>query len=45
MGYQINAEPVSYGISGKRTLYSDQSHEIYAHNGREPATAGDPEIK
>jgi type IV pilus assembly protein PilA len=44
-GYQINADPISYGTSGKRTFYSDQSQEIHAHSGQEPATANDPEIK
>jgi type IV pilus assembly protein PilA len=44
-GYQINADPISYGTSGKRTFYSDQSQEIHAHGGQEPATANDPEIK
>jgi prepilin-type N-terminal cleavage/methylation domain-containing protein len=44
-GYQINADPISYGIGGNRTFYSDQSHEIHAHSGREPASANDPEIK
>lgn len=44
-GYSINADPVTFGNSGSRTFYSDQSGEIHAHNGAEPATASDPEIK
>ncbi len=44
-GYQINADPVAFNGSGSRTFYSDQSQEIHAHGGQEPATANDPEIK
>ncbi len=44
-GYQINADPVTFNGSGSRTFYSDQFQEIHAHNGQEPATANDPEIK
>ncbi len=44
-GYSINADPISFGSSGSRTFFSDQSGEIHAHTGAEPATASDPEIK
>ncbi len=44
-GYTINADPVTFGTSGGRTFFSDQTQEIRAHNGQEPATAADSEIK
>ncbi len=44
-GYTINADPVAFGNSGSRTFFSDQSGEIHAHSGAEPATVNDPEIK
>jgi len=44
-GYQINAEPTAFGSTGSRTFYSDQSLVIHVHNGQEPATANDPEMK
>jgi type IV pilus assembly protein PilA len=44
-GYQVNAEPVNFGTTGSRTFYSDQSMTVHAHQGQEPATASDPEIK
>jgi type IV pilus assembly protein PilA len=44
-GYSINADPVAYNNTGSRTFFSDQTQEIHAHSGAEPATASDPEIK
>jgi prepilin-type N-terminal cleavage/methylation domain-containing protein len=44
-GYIINANPVSYGTSGSRTFYSDQSMVIRQNYGPEPATANSPEMK
>jgi type IV pilus assembly protein PilA len=44
-GYQVNAEPTSFGVTGSHTYYSDQSLVIHEHAGQEPATATDPEIK
>jgi prepilin-type N-terminal cleavage/methylation domain-containing protein len=43
--YQIHAEPAAFGISGNRTFHSDDSQEIHFHEGQDPATAADPEIK
>ena len=44
-GYSVNADPVTFGNSGGRTFFSDQTQEIHAHGGQEPATSADPEIK
>jgi type IV pilus assembly protein PilA len=44
-GYVINANPESFGNSGSRTFYSDQSMVIRQNYGQEPATANSPEMK
>ena len=44
-GYIINANPVSFGTSGSRTFYSDQSMVIKQNYGPEPATANSAEMK
>jgi len=44
-GYIINANPVSYGTSGSRTFYSDQTMVVRQNYGTEPATANSPELK
>jgi len=44
-GYAITAVPDSFGNSGSRTFYSDQSLAIRNNFGQEPATAASPEIK
>jgi len=38
-GYMVSAVPVSYGRSGKRSFYSDQTMIIRENDGPEPATA------
>lgn len=38
-GYEIHAEPVTYGSTGRRTFYSDQTLEVRQNWGQEPATA------
>jgi prepilin-type N-terminal cleavage/methylation domain-containing protein len=43
-GYKINANPVAYGNTGRRSFYSDQTMVIREHWGQEPATANSPEI-
>ena len=43
-GYVINANPVTYGTSGSRSFYSDQTMVIRENNGPEPATATSPEM-
>ncbi len=37
-GYQINGSPESFGNSGSRTFFSDQSQVIRENYGQEPAT-------
>jgi type IV pilus assembly protein PilA len=44
-GYVINAAPVSFGTSGSRTFYSDQSMVIRHHFGQEPATNSSDTVK
>jgi type IV pilus assembly protein PilA len=44
-GYTINAEPDSFGNSGSRTFYSDQSMVIHENYNAAPATAASPEMK
>jgi type IV pilus assembly protein PilA len=44
-GYIVNANPVTYGVSGSRTFYSDQSMVLRQNYGQEPATANSPEVK
>jgi len=44
-GYTINANPVSFGTTGKRTFFSDQSMTIRANPGQEPAGPTSPEFK
>jgi type IV pilus assembly protein PilA len=43
-GYQIIAVPVTYGVTGSRTFYSDQTMVIHENNGPEPATATSKEL-
>ncbi len=44
-GYTINANPVTFNSTGRRTFYSDQSLVIRENWGQEPADANSPEIK
>ena len=44
-GFTINANPVNFGSTGRRTFFSDQSHVIHENWGAEPATINSPEIK
>jgi prepilin-type N-terminal cleavage/methylation domain-containing protein len=44
-GYAINAMPVTFGVSGGRTFYSDQSMVVHQNFGQEPATPNSPEVK
>jgi type IV pilus assembly protein PilA len=44
-GYAITALPDSFGNSGRRTFYSDQTLVIRNNWGQEPATPASPEIK
>lgn len=44
-GYVINAQPKTFGNSGDRTFYSDQSMTIRVNEGPEPATAASKEMR
>jgi type IV pilus assembly protein PilA len=44
-GYTVNANPVTYKSTGRRTFFSDQSHVIHENWSAEPATVNSPEIK
>jgi len=44
-GYAVNANPVTFGTSGSRTFYSDQSMVLRENYGPEPATANSKEMK
>lgn len=43
-GYAINAIPVTFGVSGGKTFYSDQSMVVRQNFGPEPATPTSPEV-
>jgi type IV pilus assembly protein PilA len=43
-GYVINANPVTYGTSGSRSFYSDQTMVVRENYGPEPATANSKEL-
>jgi type IV pilus assembly protein PilA len=44
-GYVIRALPASYGISGRRSFYSDQTMVIRENDGPEPATPQSKELR
>ncbi len=44
-GYTIQAIPIVFGSTGRRTFYSDQTLVIRENWGQEPADANSPEIK
>src|SRR5580693_6995002 len=44
-GYVITAVPVTFGTSGSRTFYSDQTMVIHQNFSAEPATISSPEMK
>ncbi len=44
-GYTINANPVNFGSTGRRTFFSDQSNVVRENWGQEPATVNSREIK
>ena len=43
-GYTLNANPVKYGTTGRRTFFFDESMVIRANSGPEPATAASKEL-
>ncbi len=44
-GYTINANPVTFGSTGRRTFFSDQTNVVRQNWGAEPATVNSEEIK
>ena len=44
-GYNVNATPVAFNSTGRRTFFSDQTMIIRENWGAEPATATSKEIK
>jgi type IV pilus assembly protein PilA len=44
-GYVINASPVSFGSTGKRTFYSDQSMAVHQNFGQDPAGPTSPTLQ
>jgi len=44
-GYSVTAMPESFGGSGRRTFYSDQTLVVRNNWTQEPATAASPELK
>ena len=42
--YQILAVPISFGVTGSRTFYSDQTMVIRENDGPEPATVNSKEV-
>ena len=44
-GYAIHAGPESFGKTGSRTFYSDQTKTIRQKYGQAPATVNSPELK
>jgi type IV pilus assembly protein PilA len=44
-GYTISAVPVTFGSSGSRTFFSDQTMVIHQNFSAEPATVSSPEMK
>ncbi len=43
-GYSVNANPETYGSSGRRTFFSDQTLVIRNNWGQEPANVNSPEL-
>jgi type IV pilus assembly protein PilA len=43
-GYSVTAVPKTFGSTGRRTFYSDQTAVIRENWGQDPATANSPEI-
>ena len=43
-GFTVNANPVKYGTTGRRTFFSDESMVIRANSGPGPASAASKEL-
>jgi prepilin-type N-terminal cleavage/methylation domain-containing protein len=44
-GYTINANPVNFGSSGRRTFYSDTSMAVHQNFGQDPAGPSSPTLQ
>ncbi len=44
-GYTVNANPITYNSTGRRTFFSDQTNVIRENWGAEPANVSSMEIK
>ena len=44
-GYTINANPVAFGSSGRRTFYSDQAMAVHQNFGQDPAGPSSPTLQ
>lgn len=44
-GYQVHANPKTFGNTGRRTFYLDQNGIVHQNWNREPATESSPEIE
>jgi len=44
-GYTINANPVAFDSSGRRTFFSDQSMAVHQNFGRDPASVSSPTLQ
>lgn len=44
-GYAVSAVPKTFGTTGRRTFYSDETAIIRENWGQDPATAQSPEVK
>ena len=44
-GYKINANPVAFGSSGRRTFFSDQSMAVHQNFGQDPASVSSPTLQ
>jgi len=43
--FSIEAAPTTFGSTGTRTFYTDETGVVREHEGPEPATAADPDIE
>ncbi len=41
-GYAISAVPITFGATGSRTFFADQTMDIHYNDGQEPASANSP---
>ena len=44
-GYEVNAEPKVYDVTGSRSFYTDATILIREHRGEGPASHADPELE